>query len=588
MMKAMQAKNVFSNIAFMSAPSVKIDRFNSNSTNKYGACSIYGLCFLLPIVLAAFSIESQAETFPDAGATYRNIVPEIRVIPKSEPTLTLPDVGKGEILDQTPFIIKRFHIEGASLIPEPTLQELIANLVGDARTLADLNKATARITNLYRDQGYPLARAYLAPQEIADGTVLITVLEGTLGGIKLENGSRLTNQQAEAIAHHIQQGETLRLNEVNRAILLLRDTPGVGDVQASFAAGDKTGETLMTLDLTPAPLITGRLEADNYGSLYTGRQRAGGSVNLNSLLGYGERISAQVLASEESLYYGRLAVQVPFGSNGLSLGVNLSHVQYELGDVFKNLKATGRVNSSEMSLAYPFVRDLMFNLYGQANIKYSDLKDEIRVTETVTDKTTKKATLSLIMNSRDQFLSGGANQAYLGFSSGQLAIDSPSVQALDAILARTEGSYRVLNIELSRLQSVTNRITLSLSAKGQIASKNLDSSEKFFLGGPYAIRAYPVGEATGDQGWLGTAEARFAFLPNVYGSVFYDVGAIRVNQNSFLTTPNGRRLSGSGIGLGGSYKTFNWKSDIAWRGTEEPVAEKDKTPRVWLQGSFSF
>ena len=531
---------------------------------------------------------AHAETPPDAGTTLRDVVPDTHALPRSDPTLTIPDAMQQEATDTTPFSISRFQIEGARLVSEAVLQALIRDVIGDARTLKDINQAADRITAYYRDHGFPLARAYLPPQELNNGTVLIHVLEGKLGGTTLDNRSHLNTAKADAIAQHISIGEPLRVAQVNRAILLLRDTPGVGDVEASLAAGKKPGETELKLALTPAPLINGRLEADNHGSLFTGRYRAGGTVNLDSFLGYGERISVQILASDEALYYGRLSAQIPVGSEGLNFGLNVSHVRYELGDIFSKLDATGRVDSGEITLAYPFVRDLPFNLTGQASLRYSDLKDEIGATSTVVDKTMKKATFALVMNSSDGWLGGGFNQAYAGLSAGNLFIDTASARALDAVRAKTNGGYGILNLEVSRLQFVTERISLWLSGKAQLATKNLDSSEKFFLGGPYAIRAYPVGEGSGDEGWMTTAEARYAFIPNLYGSVFYDAGAIQVNRDAFLATSNYRHLSGAGIGFGGSHRVLDWRTSIAWRNSGEPVSEKDKSPRIWLQGSMRF
>ena len=538
--------------------------------------------------MVVFCMSANAETPPDAGATIRDVQPETIPVPRSEPTLMLPEDSDKKVLNLMPFTIQHFSIQGAELFSESTLLALITDLTGEGRRLADLNTATMRITAYYRRQGYPLARAYLPPQELSNGNVIIQVLEGKLGHLSLQNQSRLNDNKVNAIAGHIPIGEPLRINQANRAILLLRDTPGVGDVQARVAAGDKPVETDLTFDLTPEPSITGRVEADNYGSLYTGKNRVGGSINFNSLLGLGERISAQVLASDESLYYGRLTGQLPIGNDGMNLGVNLSHVQYELGDIFTKLNATGRVNSAELFATYPFVRDLLFNLYGQASIKYSDLKDEIKASDTFVNKSIKKTSWTLIMNNRDNWLGGGQNEATVGITLGELSIDSSSARALDAVLARTEGTYGIFNFESSRLQFVTERISLSLSAKGQLATKNLDSSEKFALGGPYAVRAYPIGEGTGDKGLLINTEVRYALLPNLYSSIYYDVGEVNINQKPFLATANTKRLAGPGLGVGGNYKAFNWKALIAWRDTNESVAEKDRTPRLWLHGSLEF
>ena len=59
-----------------------------------------------------------------------------------------------------------------------------------------------------------------------------------------------------------------------------------------------------------------------------------------------------------------------------------------------------------------------------------------------------------------------------------------------------------------RLQGVTDTLSLYAAFNGQVASKNLDNSEKMGLGGPAGVRAYPTGEAYGDQGYILNLEAR--------------------------------------------------------------------------------
>ena len=43
----------------------------------------------------------------------------------------------------------------------------------------------------------------------------------------------------------------------------------------------------------------------------------------------------------------------------------------------------------------------------------------------------------------------------------------------------------------------------------QWSANSLDSSEKMPITGPFAVRAYPTGEASGDRAWLATAELRW-------------------------------------------------------------------------------
>jgi hemolysin activation/secretion protein len=43
----------------------------------------------------------------------------------------------------------------------------------------------------------------------------------------------------------------------------------------------------------------------------------------------------------------------------------------------------------------------------------------------------------------------------------------------------------------------------------RFSSRNLDTSEKMYLGGPHSVRAYPVEEAGSDEGQTLSLEARY-------------------------------------------------------------------------------
>jgi hemolysin activation/secretion protein len=110
------------------------------------------------------------------------------------------------------------------------------------------------------------------------------------------------------------------------------------------------------------------------------------------------------------------------------------------------------------------------------------------------------------------------------------------------------------------------------AAYGQIASKNLDISEKMVLGGPYGVRAYPVGEAYGDEGYIATLEGK-VLLPSfsdrlpgqMHAVAFVDTGSVRTNEEPWAPGPNRRTLSGAGVGFTWThYNNFVVKAYYAW------------------------
>ena len=112
------------------------------------------------------------------------------------------------------------------------------------------------------------------------------------------------------------------------------------------------------------------------------------------------------------------------------------------------------------------------------------------------------------------------------------------------------------------------------------------------LGGPAAVRAYALGEATSDEGHLFTAEIRFGMpksehLPGDFvASGFFDYGRGRLNKDPLpLEIPgNVRTLRGVGVGLTWARQDdFLLRATLAWRLSDAPVADPvDRRPRLFF------
>ena len=159
----------------------------------------------------------------------------------------------------------------------------------------------------------------------------------------------------------------------------------------------------------------------------------------------------------------------------------------------------------------------------------------------------------------------------------------------------TNGGYNKLAMSLSRNQSLYKALSFYTGVNGQWASTNLDSAEQFSLGGPSSVRAFPVSEASGDMGFVYTAELRYLIdkLGPLPGSLqlaaFVDHGYSVIHEKP-LAADNTRNLTGAGLGVswfdeGG----FNIRSSIAWRtaGTATGKSEIDQ-PTVYFQAVKRF
>jgi hemolysin activation/secretion protein len=236
-------------------------------------------------------------------------------------------------------------------------------------------------------------------------------------------------------------------------------------------------------------------------------------------------------------------------------------------------------------------------LYAQVNFDAKRFEDKVGSTLSVTDKLARVLNASLYGDHRDKLGGGGLNSYGLTWSTGEIDLQTPSVRAFDAMSAGSNGRYNKLGLNADRLQSVTETMSLYAAVNGQLASKNLDVSEKMELGGMYGVRAYPEGEAYADQGYVLNLEARMtlkriskAMSGQVQLIGFADHGSVSSSKNAWTAGPNRRALSGAGVGLTwADNNDFMVKAYYAHKlGNEKALSSPDSAGRFWIQAVKYF
>ena len=155
-----------------------------------------------------------------------------------------------------------------------------------------------------------------------------------------------------------------------------------------------------------------------------------------------------------------------------------------------------------------------------------------------------------------------------------------------------------------RQQQLSPSWSIYSAFSGQWADKNLDSSEKFFLGGSSGVRAYPSSEAGGTLGQMFNVELRWQLSDRWGVAGFYDHGRVTVNKNNdFAGAPalNAYALKGAGLALSWRGSTgLSVQASFARRLGDNPNpitsavnygADQDGTlhiNRYWLTASMAF
>ncbi len=544
------------------------------------------LAMALAFAVVPLTTPVQAQIAPGAGTILQQLQPPIAAPRESKALNIQAPAPSGLVLPGGAMVVlQTVSFAGNSVISQNALQTALGNVAGKSFDLAGLRALAERISDFYRASGFPFARAVLPPQDLQQGVLRIEIIEGRYGLVQAEGEDAALTSQATPFLGILKPGAVIESAALERASLLLDDLPGIKTAPV-IRPGTQTGTGDLVVQVSRDKRVTGDVGLDNAGSRYTGQTRARGNLNINSPFMLGDQIKINTLLSEEQLMLGALGYSLPVGASGLRGNVGYSTTSYVLAKEFASLQANGTAKVVSAGLSYPLVRSQKTNLTLSGTYQAKDLQDNKDSTSTRESKSSQSVPIALQFDTRDSAGGGGITYGSVAWTPGKLKLDAA---ALDS--NNTRGSFNKFNLDLVRLQSLPAGFSLMGRINLQSASKNLDSSEKMSLGGAGGVRAYPTGEASGDEGMLAQLELRYS--AGTYAPyVFVDGGSIKTNANPAPgATHNERSLSGGGVGV--RYQRNAWSADavLAWRGiggAPQADTSSDPKPRVWVNLGYRF
>jgi hemolysin activation/secretion protein len=503
------------------------------------------------MVLAALT---RPDSRPDAGGLWREQQRDDATRqPAPQPSKPLPAPP-----DDTPataskgpsFAVKGFRFTGVSLINEAALQLALQRWLNRPLVFADLQTATQAVADVYRSQGW-LARPQIPAQDLVDGVVHISVVEARLGEVRVDDGGmalRFDKGRLLATMQARQQpDQPLNLRDVERAVQLLNNTPGLR-VEATLVPGSAAGQTDVQVRAQDQPLLSGQATLDNQGARSTGTTRAVASVAVRDATGSGDEWVLNGQSTGPGNFSAGLNASLPVGYDGWRIAAQLSTLQYRLRGEFAASQAQGSAHTASVQLRYPLSRSVALSL-GVERRRYINDANE----EQISNKRLHSLSASLSGDGAAWWpQDAGFTQWSVSALAGEVDLSANAAHAqADAAGPRSAGRYSRLSFALSRAQPLTAAAQLFFSLSGQRASKNLDSADKFSLGGVNGVRAYPGLEGTGDSGWLGSMEWRQALAATFQLTAFYDHGQVQAHQQAdFAGAPAVNRITLKGVGLG--------------------------------------
>ena len=544
---------------------------------------------------------------PDAGALQQQLQREVdqerpvqppeQLLKKKERELTPAKPGE-QTID-----VKGFKVTGITLITEQQAQEVLKPYAGRQLTVTQIKEAANAVTLLYQAIGR-VAQATLPPQNVTDGIIEIKMIEGRMGDVIIE---RLESSPGKLKSDIIQnflyannpKGDLLSIPGLERSLSLLNELPGTM-VEGQLSEGGEPGTSNITINSAESRLFSGRVDAANYGSPSTGAAQAIASLNLNNLAGIGDLLSLDAIGSQGSIY-GQLKYGIPVGYQGWKVSVGASNLNYKTLTSYSPTISEGNAQVYGLYSTYALSRSSSAQSNFTLNYENKNYVNKTNYIE--------------VSNYQLNNISAGFNGYEVKFDSsvswgitatvGNLTIANTTQANNDLNGAATAGTFGKLSFNGAYSQELPiERTSAQISAYGQVANKNLNSAEQFYLGGPYGIRAYPVAQGPGSQGAIASVEVTHKYDNNLSLGAFFDAGVVQqyvstyANWQGQTNAPNTYPLYATGLTAKYSYDRFLLQAALAFRVGSNPLYTQSgqqlnvdnfyRNTQGWIKGTFYF
>lgn len=519
-----------------------------NAQGGYLPCLIAALLALLLV-----SSPTQAQRLPSPAQPSAPLPierpPELRPTPTPiEIAPALPGRPPAEA-DRLRFELRSLEVEGATAVPEAELRALFATQLGTEVSVADVFAIADRITTLYRDKGYVLSSAVVPPQEISGGRVRLRVVEGYVSDVTVEGDLGQVRTLVESYLVRVTTIRPVRLADIERAMLLVNDLPGLSATSV-LRPGAEVGSAQLVVTAQRKP-FDGFASTNNRGSDFIGPWTSAAQVAASSFTPLGERLSVLVFNAwpikEQQFVQGDATVHL--GSGGLALHGFGSYGPSEPGSDLRDFDIDQFATRAGVDASYPLIRTRQLSLWVDGGYEYSLTRSESSGQKLFRDKI---HAVSPAVRAELQDGLGGLSTFGLALRQGLPLPGYTRQGANDKSREDASGVFTAVHGEASRLQPLLPHLDLFVAGQGQYSPDDLLSDVQIKFGGTNFVRGYPPAELSGDSGLALSVELRLSEAPGwqladfVQLYSFYEYGAVWNNGDDLNSSD---WLSSAGVGV---------------------------------------
>ncbi len=504
-------------------------------------------------------------------------------------------IARGAVSPETKvmphFDVLEYRIDGNTKLAVPTVERAVYPHLGMARTFDDVEMARSDLEKAYRDAGFGTVTVLIPEQQVKDGVVTLTVLEGRIDKLRVRNAHYFSQGRILENLPALQEGQVPDLKEVQKELASIETEDR--QVTPLVRPGQSPGTTDVDLEVQDQLPLHGSLELNNYHTPQTTALRLQGSIDYDNLFQLDHRLGLQFQISPEDISQVKVfggSYSVPMGGQTLVYSVVRSISSSFAGGgigIFGNGVIAGVHDIITLPGSAGFTASL------NAGLDYKDFQQNVDVPSaggfgSPVHYWPFSLAYSAQLSNAD--VRWDANASFLfaarNFDSNAGDFDNKRFDATN--------SFSILRFTLARTETFDNKFSLYTRVDGQLTGQPLISNEQYVAGGVDSVRGYLDASQTGDSALRGTIELRSPSLIEPQSGIqevklhgFVD-GAVLRELSPLPGTASAYELASLGLGLRlradhGGIVTM----DLAWP-TKESTQQRAWSPRLQASTSLSF
>lgn len=532
------------------------------------------------IALFVFGISPSSFSQTSPGAIEPIITEQERLEPAPSVIETVePSTSESAPLSSNAEI--KIPVEAIGLSYFPEKHKLSSDIVSDLEakvrnfvslsdgvyTLTQLNQFASELTRHLRDEGYALSSVFVPAQKVAQGSVVLQVVPGLLSEVDAVDSRLYSVSDVESVfGRYVER--PVNANQLEEKLLLLNDLPGLS-ARGAFSAAERTGFTNMRLVLEEQDKIEFRVRLDNYNVESTGDLRFLAGASVNNITGNRDRLDVDFVQTFDEGDLTNASVQYQIFSPNLRHRFGGRYSQSDYDTESASFSVDGENRLGELFWRAAWLRSSALNFSTRTSLAVK------KAEQTTTDEEDELTVFGLSLDGdnidrRFNGLNGVSVGYYRGLNNTIGSLGSRG--APDSLRTGISGDFEKWLVSLQRVQLLGAANRLHLRAAGQFTNDQLSSLEQVNLGGPFSVRAFALGIASGDRSKFASVEWRSDWFPfansAAYGeytwkeildvSLFVDYGKV-----TGVGIDNAEEGAGAGLAISAADPSRRWRAELS-------------------------